>query len=99
MNMARFARSLVGVTLSLSLLLSGSIFLTPKPAQAAALSASTIANNIIKTGKRFLGVPYKWGSPAGRTDEFDCSSFTQYVFKLNGISLPRNSRQQSKTGI
>jgi cell wall-associated NlpC family hydrolase len=98
MNNNYFAKSLVGITLSLSLLFSGSMFLTAKPAHAATVSASTTASNIIATGERFLGVPYQWGVHSGRTDRFDCSSFTQYVFKQNGISLPRNSRQQSRVG-
>ncbi|WP_430493490.1 hypothetical protein [Paenibacillus ottowii] len=38
-------------------------------------------DRVISTGKQFLGVRYKFGAPSGRTDEFDCSSFTQYVFK------------------
>jgi cell wall-associated NlpC family hydrolase len=29
---------------------------------------------------------------------FDCSSFTQHIFEVNDISLPRNSRQQFLVG-
>jgi cell wall-associated NlpC family hydrolase len=45
-----------------------------------------------------MGVPYKFGAPSGSTRAFDCSSFTQYVYKKNGISLPRTSIAQSKVG-
>lgn len=58
----------------------------------------TAADRVIATGKQFLGVPYHFGADAGRTDMFDCSSFTQYVFGQNGIDIPRSSRQQAKTG-
>ncbi len=63
-----------------------------------AVNGSAVADNIIATGKQFLGVPYEFGAESGRTDKFDCSSFTQYVFKQNGIELPRSSRQQAKEG-
>jgi lipoprotein Spr len=98
MNKKYFAKSVVGVTLSLAVLFSGSTLLTAQPAHAATVSASTTASNIIATGERFMGVPYQWGAKSGRTDRFDCSSFTQYVFKQNGIAIPRDSRQQSRVG-
>ena len=39
-----------------------------------------------------MGVPYKWGG----VDEngFDCSGFTQHVFKFQDIALPRVSIDQ-----
>jgi cell wall-associated NlpC family hydrolase len=44
----------------------------------------------------FLGTPYVWG---GRTRRgTDCSGFTQSVFAELGIELPRNSREQWRTG-
>lgn len=53
------------------------------------------ADNIINTARQYMGTPYVFGARAGRTDVFDCSSFVQYVFYKNGITLPRNSRQQA----
>lgn len=53
------------------------------------------ANDIIRTARRFRGTPYLFGARTGRTDVFDCSSFTQYVFGVNGVTIPRNSRQQA----
>lgn len=58
-----------------------------------------LKNRIITTGLRYLGTPYVYNAPAFRTDMFDCSSFIQYIFGVNGISLPRNSRQQFEVGI
>lgn len=45
-----------------------------------------------------MGTPYKFGAPSGVTSIFDCSSFTQYVYKKNGITLPRTSREQATKG-
>jgi cell wall-associated NlpC family hydrolase len=44
----------------------------------------------------YLGAPYLWGgkSPFG----IDCSGFTQMVYKLNGVSLPRDAWQQALVG-
>lgn len=59
-------------------------------------SASGIRAKIVANAKSFQGVPYLWGgtTPSG----FDCSGFVQYVYKQNGISIPRNSRSQSTAG-
>jgi len=56
----------------------------------------SLNDNIIQTSKRFQGVPYLWGgdTPQG----FDCSGFTQYVFRLNGINLPRTADLQYELG-
>lgn len=94
----RLGKSLVGIILSLSLFLSGSLLLNPQSAHAATISASSKANSIIATGERFMGVRYQFGAASGRTSAFDCSSFTQYAFKQNGIKLPRSSRQQAQVG-
>lgn len=42
--------------------------------------------------RRFLGIPYLWGG----TSEFgfDCSGFTQRLYRFAGIQLPRNSSWQ-----
>lgn len=52
--------------------------------------------DFIKTGIRFLGIPYLWGgkSPFG----FDCSGYVKTVFMLNGIDLPRDANMQALCG-
>jgi len=52
------------------------------------------AYKILKDAEQFLGLPYIYGgsTPKG----FDCSGFTSYIFKQNGISLHRVSRDQYK---
>ncbi len=55
-----------------------------------------MSNNIEKTAKSLLGRDYKYG--ANGPYQFDCSSFTQYVFAQHGIKLPRVSKEQAKIG-
>jgi len=44
---------------------------------------------------KFLGIPYLWG---GTSDfGFDCSGFTQRLFRFSGIEIPRNSDQQKES--
>ncbi len=51
---------------------------------------------IINFAKQFLNAPYLWG---GRTAMgFDCSGFTQIIFKVFGVNLLRNASQQADFG-
>lgn len=59
--------------------------------------SSKLRKKITKTARRFLGVPYKWGGESAN-EGFDCSGLTMTVYRLNGLSLPRNSRQQFQAG-
>ena len=54
------------------------------------------AELLIKIARRYLYAPYLWGgrSPLG----IDCSGFTQVVFKIMGIKLPRDSKDQAGKG-
>jgi len=66
---------------------------------ASALNGTTnsgTADKIIATAKKYIGVPYVWGGTT--TSGFDCSGFTQYVFKQHGVSLLRTSKQQYSMG-
>ncbi|MGG4442703.1 C40 family peptidase [Brevibacillus fortis] len=67
-------------------------------ATTTSASSSQIADQVISKGLKYKGVPYKYGSSKKTTRTFDCSSFTQRVFKEVGVNLPRDSRQQSKVG-
>lgn len=53
-------------------------------------------NALIATAKTLLGSPYVWGGET--TAGFDCSSFTQYVMKQNGITIPRTAAEQYEVG-
>ena len=52
--------------------------------------------NILINAKKHLGEDYVWGgtTPGG----FDCSGYIQYIYKKEGISIPRTANQQSKVG-
>lgn len=53
-------------------------------------------SKIIDYALMLLNAPYQWGgrSPFG----IDCSGFIQIIYKLNGISLPRDASQQAEVG-
>lgn len=53
-------------------------------------------NTLLESAFMQLDKPYQWGKMG--PDGFDCSGFTQYVFKISGITIPRTSEQQSKEG-
>jgi cell wall-associated NlpC family hydrolase len=57
------------------------------------------SQQIISTGLRYLGTPYLFNSRPYQTNTFDCSSFIQCIFGVNGVLLPRNSRQQFLVGV
>jgi cell wall-associated NlpC family hydrolase len=54
-------------------------------------------HRITSLAKTKLGRKYVWGA-SGKKDTYDCSSFVKYVYKKNGIELPRTSIMQSKVG-
>ncbi len=60
------------------------------------LSFKAIRTKIEQNAKKFLGYRYVWGATG--PNKFDCSGFTQKVFKIVGINLPRVSREQAKVG-
>jgi hypothetical protein len=56
-----------------------------------------LREEIVRTAKQYIGVPYRWGGESPQTG-FDCSGLTMVVYRLNGLDLPRSSRQQWKVG-
>ncbi len=55
-----------------------------------------VADNIERTGKYLMGVPYLWGGTS--TKGVDCSGFTKTVYLLNGQLLNRDANQQADQG-
>ncbi len=101
----RFRNFTIGVSLGAALLAAGTGFTGNSSTAYAATSTTTastvsasIADQVIATGLKYQGVPYEYGAESGNTSSFDCSSFTQFIFEQNGISLPRSSKQQSTVG-
>ena len=71
----------------------------PRPAQIAApviYNNYQTVNDIEWNAKSFLGVPYVWGATG--PSKFDCSGFTQWVYRDAGINIPRVSRDQARVG-
>lgn len=50
-----------------------------------------------RTAERFVGIPYRWGGDTV-VDGMDCSGFVRAVFSLCGVSIPRTSFEQYRTG-
>ncbi|MDR1773333.1 MAG: SH3 domain-containing protein [Clostridioides sp.] len=60
-------------------------------------SSSSKGQALIECAYSLIGTPYKWG--ASGPEAFDCSGFTQYVYKhALGISIPRVSKEQAAVG-
>lgn len=60
------------------------------------LSPTIAAQKVIDAGKKYLGVPYEFGSNRYDTSTFDCSDFVRQSY-IDGIgqTLPGDSRSQS----
>jgi len=56
-----------------------------------------LREQLIKTARSFIGVPYLWGGTS-RENGFDCSGLVMAVYQLNGLDLPRVSRDQFEAG-
>jgi hypothetical protein len=52
--------------------------------------------DIVRTGERFLGLPYLWGGMSGYG--MDCSGFSYTMCKANGYIIPRDAHDQAKEG-
>ena len=61
------------------------------------IEVAPLKEQMTETAKRFLGTPYLWG---GRTSMgIDCSGLVQTVYKVHGISIPRDSFMQAEKGV
>lgn len=59
-------------------------------------TSSQTGNSIISYAKQFLGCKYVYGGTT--TSGFDCSGFTQYVYKHFGVTLNRTAAAQYSNG-
>jgi len=57
---------------------------------------SNVSHQIEWDAKRLLGKKYVWGATGPRT--YDCSGFTQKIYRDAGINIPRVSRDQARVG-
>jgi len=71
-----------------------------KPVQVAAAPKQQVSRSysstLVDNALSLKGVPYVFGGTSKKG--FDCSGYTQYVFKGSGISLPRTSQAQFNVG-
>jgi cell wall-associated NlpC family hydrolase len=59
-------------------------------------NTDNLINTLEWNAKSFLGTPYVWAATG--PSKFDCSGFTQWVYRDVGINIPRVSRDQAKVG-
>ena len=56
-------------------------------------------NKLLEIAASILGKPYKYAVPVQEIGTFfDCSSFTQYVYKGIGVEIPRSTILQGTAG-
>jgi cell wall-associated NlpC family hydrolase len=66
-------------------------------ARRAEKGVAYLREELVRTARSFLGVPYLWGGASVETG-FDCSGLAMTVYQLNGFDLPRTSRDQFGAG-
>jgi peptidoglycan DL-endopeptidase CwlO len=68
---------------------------TTQPVPPVAPPADDKVTDVIGIAMRYLGIAYRYGGTTPRG--FDCSGFTQYVFRQVGVTLPRTADQQLRS--
>ena len=73
---------------------------SPAPAKSEVNAKNLIdsgkAKKVILTARKYIGTPYLMGGDT--PDAFDCSGYLQYVFRENGINIPRTADEQYLLG-
>lgn len=59
-------------------------------------SSSNKGTQVVNYAKKYLGASYVYGGDG--PNSFDCSGFTQYVYKKFGVSLPHSASAQQSYG-
>jgi cell wall-associated NlpC family hydrolase len=65
--------------------------------QANMMDVSQMIETIEDNAKSLLGIKYVWGATGPHT--YDCSGFTQKIYRDAGIPIPRVSREQARVGL
>lgn len=56
-----------------------------------------LVSSVLRSANSFMGTPYSMGGTTSRG--IDCSGFTQRVFAMNGVKLPRTADVQFNAGV
>lgn len=62
-----------------------------------ASEAGPTEENVVATARKFLGTPYMWGGNSIKY--FDCSGLSYFTYRMLGVLLPRDAKEQIKTGV
>lgn len=63
------------------------------------LPSNVARDKLVRFARKHLGKPYKYGAkPSEAPKTFDCSSFTQYLYRRIGTDLPRTAIEQAGLG-
>lgn len=54
-------------------------------------------DSIVQTAMKYIGAPYKYGKIGPK--HFDCSGFTNHVYKQENLEIMRTSRMQFTEGV
>ena len=57
----------------------------------------TLGDVIVQSAQSQMGIPYKFGGNSP-SEGFDCSGLALYSHRINGIAIPRSTREQFKLG-
>lgn len=93
-------KKLIGASaIALSLLFTSTAVTMPVPSASAQEIYATNGHLAVNIAKSYIGkVRYDFGTRNEARLIFDCSSFTQFVFKQRGIHIPWGSRAQTSFG-
>ena len=56
-----------------------------------------LRDEIVRTARGFIGLPYQWGGDSPEKG-FDCSGLVMASYQMNGLNIPRSSREQFRRG-
>lgn len=61
------------------------------------IKAPGVGDAVVQSAKSQLGIPYKFGGNSPQ-EGFDCSGLAMYSYRLNGVSIPRSTSDQFRSG-